>query len=158
MSITPEYHSDNPAALAFPYANAMVKNHFLDGFYATNAQEQLELDALEAKADLIGFLGKRYIVHSGRSITIPAFSEAWDFVTYSDFEEGLDFSGDLVSYGTVRIEKMWVDRSIGDSAIRALCLTFDNVKTLPFLKDIESDHLLYTPVFAVNDIQEVRSA
>lgn len=53
---------------------------------------------------------------------------------------------------------MWVDRSIGDSAIRALCLTFDNVKTLPFLKDIESDHLLYTPVFAVNDIQEVRSA
>lgn len=153
MSITPEYHSDNPAALAFPYANAMAGSHFLDNFYTMSTQEQLELNALEAKADLAGFLGRRYLVHSGHSITIPAFSDDWEFVSVSDFEEGLDFSGELISYGTVRIEK-----SIGNNAVRALCLAFDNVTLMPFFDKMASDHLLYTPAFAVKDIQEVRAA
>jgi hypothetical protein len=148
MSVTPEYIPTNsPAELALPLAQELVmKNHF-EGFQPASSYERTELDALEAKAAVAGMLGKRYLVSSYRSISVPAnFEENAPVPTY-DFNEGLDFSGHLVTFSTVRI-----GRNLGGNAVRALCLTFDNVTLLPYFDRIPNDRLLHTPAFAVREI------
>lgn len=95
-------------------------------------------------------LGQQYFVSSGRSVAVPVSFEADKPVSSYDFNDGLDFSGTLVTYGSVRI-----DRTLGDNAMRALCLTFDNVTLLPYFNKLEEDKLLYTPAFAVRSIDKM---
>lgn len=148
MSITPEsFPSNSPAELALPLAERLVLEGHFDGFKSANTDEHAELVALEAMADIAGMLGRQYFVSSGRSVAVPVSFEADQPVNTYDFNEGLDFSGTLVTYGSVRI-----GRDLGGNAMRALCLTFDNVTLLPYFDKLQSDRLLYTPAFAVRTI------
>lgn len=154
MSITPESFSTNsPAELALPLAEKLVMQGYYDGFVSADTDEQAEVVALEAMADLAGMLGQQYLVSSGRSVAIPVSFEAGQPVRTFDFNEGLDFSGTLVTYGSVRI-----GRNLGGNAIRALCLTFDNVTLLPYFNKLQEDRLLYTPAFAVRSIDILKAS
>ena len=151
MDIKPELYSTNsPAKLALPLAERLVMQGYYDGFKSADSDEETELAALENMADIAGMIGQQYYVSSGRSVAIPVSFEADQPVRAFDFSEGLDFSGTLVTYGSVRI-----GRNLGGNAMRALCLAFDNVTLLPYFDRLQEDRLLYTPAFAVHAIDMI---
>lgn len=142
----------NPAELALPYAEKLVMKGELDSFDSVSTIEQRNLQELEYLAEVTGMLNKRYFVNSGRSIVLPADLEYSEFTPY-EMSDGIDFSGKLISFSTIRI-----GRNLGGQSIRALCLTFDNVTLLPYFEQIDSDRLVHTPAFAVMGIDELGAA
>lgn len=151
MSITPESFPTTAAELALPLAGRLVTEGHYDGFKDADTDEQAEIALLENLADIAGMLGKKYFVSAGRSVAIPVSFETNQPLHTSDFNDGLDFSGTLITYGSVRI-----GRNLGGNAMRALCLAFDNVTILPYFDKIEEHELLYTPAFAVRSMNMLK--
>jgi hypothetical protein len=60
---------------------------------------------------------------------------------------GLSSEGTFISYSRVVI-----GRIVGANAVRALCLSFDNVTLLPFFDSLRDDHLLHVPALAVSSM------
>jgi len=140
----------NPADLALPYAERMVMDGILDSFEPSTVEHQ-QLSELEIQADAAQMLNSRYYVKSGRSFIAPfAHEREVKGNGIHQFNNGLDFTGTLFTYSTLRLK-----RGIGDGAIRALCLTFHGVKLLPGLDDMPEGYLLHTPAFAVMEIDQV---
>jgi hypothetical protein len=101
---------------------------------------------------MAGMLGRQYFVSAHRSLSIPVRFDANAPVSSFDFNEGLEFSGQLITFSTVRI-----GRNLGGNAVRALCLTFDNVTLLPYFDHLPEDRLLHTPAFAIREIDSFAS-
>lgn len=140
-----------PAELAKPLAEQLIVRGELDGFTTASQAEQDRLIELEKIADDLHMLGRQYIVHSHRSLIIPKSFDADDpEVSCINFNNGVDFSGRLVTYSTVRVGKL-----LGGTSIRALCLTFENATLLPYFDRVDDSELLHTPVFAVADMDQV---
>ena len=141
----------NPADLALPYAERMVTDGILDSFEPSTVEHE-QLSELEMQADAAQMLNSRYYVKSGRSFIAPfAHEREVEGSGIHQFNNGLDFTGTLFTYSTLRLK-----RGIGDGAIRrALCLTFHGVKLLPGLDDMPAGYLLHTPAFAVMEIDQV---
>lgn len=139
-----------PAELAIPFAQDMFDQNLLDEFKPATQNEQHSLIELERIAELYNMLGRQYLVHSYRSAAIPVSFEDDEIPSGHNFSEGLDFSGELVTFSTVRIGK-----SLGSTSLRALCLTFNNVTLLPYFDSLPDDQLLYTPAFAVKDMERI---
>ena len=142
----------NPAELALPYAEEVVVRGYLDNFDEVDVAEHQRLEELEIQAIAAQMLGHQYFVSSGRSIILPAEMEH-DEIAQFEAADGVDFPGRLFSFSTVR-----VGRLIGGNAVRALCLTFDNVTLMPYFEKIDESKLLHTPAFAVRDIDELPAA
>lgn len=117
--------------------------------FTTDQIDRSHLISLSQLAEGMGFFGKQYFVSAYRSISIPASFEADQPVPIVDFAD-LTFAGEFVEYSKVHI-----GRIIGAGAVRALCLTFNEVTLLPYFDKTPDDHLLHVPVLAVNSIEEV---
>lgn len=140
-----------PAELAKPFAEQFFLSEEIDNFAAPSNHEQASIVELEEMADSLKMLGEQYIVHSHRSLVIPKHFEAGDpAVAHHSFNDGLDFYGELLTYSTVRIGRL-----LGRSSVRAVCLTFQNATLLPYFDQMEESDLLYTPVFAIADMERV---
>jgi hypothetical protein len=146
------YPVRNPAELALPYAEEVVLSGYLDDFDTVHATERKRLEELEIQAAAAHMLGRQYFVSSGRSVILPAELEH-DEIAQFESTDGIDFSGRLISFSTVR-----VGRIIGSNAVRALCLAFDNVTLMPFFEKIDDTKLLHAPAFAVRGIDELPAA
>lgn len=142
----------NPAELALPYAEKLVRKGSLDDYDQVSELECDHLSELEYLAEAAGMLNKKYFVNSGKLLILPADLEQSEFVPYH-VNEGADFSGKLISFSTLRI-----GRNLGGQSIRALCLTFDNVTLLPYLDRVEEDRLVHAPAFAVTGIDRLNIA
>jgi len=103
----------------------------------------IHLDACADRAKLDG----TYFVETGRALSIPASFEADERIIIKDFYD-LAFQAPFVAYTVVR-----VGRIIGAHSVRALCVTFDKAKLLPYFETIPEDHLLHVPVLAVDTIE-----
>lgn len=138
----------DPATLARPFAEALMRDGGLEAmFHQVSEREQLA--ELGQQADKLDLVGGFYFVDSGRSILMPAHPDTGNPITSFQFE-ALSFEGQFSTYSTLRL-----DSAVGASAIRALCLTFDNVTLLPYLDTIPSDKQLYVPAFAVQNMDRV---
>lgn len=141
----------NPAELAKPLAENMFLNGRLDEFIMSPQDEEQQLIELERMADSLNLLDKNYFVRSSNSFIIPASFDADDpEVSHYQFRDGLDFRGHLCTYSIIRIGNL-----LGRASISAVCLTFENATLLPYLNDLETSDLLHTPVFAVNDMEQL---
>lgn len=138
----------NPVEIALPVAEELIVNGRLDEFEHTE-YEARRLAELERIAIDLRFVDQQYFVSSGRSFLIPASFEADEDIDSVHFDS-LTFSGEFVTYSTVRIGRL-----IGRSAVRALCLTFDKVTLLPYFDEVPADQLLHVPAFAVTDIDKL---
>ena len=144
VSVFEEIPSD-PVSLAAVRAEQSVNT---DGIEAT-VTDHLLLAELDHVAEQLGFPNNRYFVESHRSIVTPASFDADQPTTIVDFF-GLTFEGEFVTYA-----KLHIGRIIGAGAVRAVCLVFTNARLLPYLDKVPSDKLLYTPVLAVESIEQV---
>jgi hypothetical protein len=133
----------NPAELASIRAQQVGMSN--TEFVNTTAEERV-LAELDYAAGTLGFLGRPYFIQSGRGLSIPVGWDDGENVEYQDFM-GVSFEGEFVSYG-----KVAVGRIIGHRVVRALCMAFKDVTTLPNFRTIPDDHLFYTPVLAVESI------
>lgn len=136
----------NPVELAAVRAEerALATN----GFEMTPEDEHT-LAQLDAAAEMLGFIGSQYFMHSHRALAIPASFEADRDVTHFNFM-GLTFEGDFACYS-----KIHVGRLVGGTSIRALCLTFHNVTLLPYFDKMPETDLLHVPVLAVDSIDKL---
>lgn len=140
-----------PANLASESAEQLVLDRHLDQFGEITDEEQRVIIRLERLAENFAMTSQSYFVSSGRSMMVPKRFDADDLsVPYINFGEGLDFQGEFVTYAAVRIGRI----SRG-AAVRALCLAFDGAILLPYFDRVPEDHILYTPVLAVQDMDRV---
>ena len=137
-----------PSTLAQTYAEDLARTGKLDEFAISGTEERV-LGELDHFAEQLGFLDKTYFVDSGRSVLLPAAFAAHQPLSVTHFD-GLSFSGELKTHSTVRLGSI-----VGHRAIRALCLTFNNVTLLPYFDRVPEDLLLHVPAFAVSDMQQV---
>lgn len=114
------------------------------GFEMTSADLHA-LAELEAGAEMLGFLHQRYFVEANRGMIFPQTLEREAQVSYTSLPDGVTFEGTLFTYSKVHIGQI-----IGRGAVRALCLTFEDVILLPYFDKIDDDKLLHVPVLAVN--------
>lgn len=138
-------HDPTPVTIALPYAESLVVNGNLDSF-DIHDDEHEALRCLEEQAEAIGALNQQFFVTSGRSILTSLQTEE----NYCTSFDSLDFSGELFTYSTVRI-----GRTLGNHAMRALCLSFHNVTLLPYFDRIAEDQLLHVPAYAVHEMDPV---
>ena len=135
---------DNPAELARVRAEQNTNFDF----------EQSEddyglLKELYYAAELCGFIESSYFVHTNRGMIIPKDTNG-DKVSYHNFY-GLSFEGQLLTYSKVHIGRL-----VGSNAVRAVCLTFNDVLLLPYFDKVPEDHLLHVPVLAVDSIDQTK--
>ena len=133
-----------PANLAIPFADRLMQSGELDGFTSATPGSQQILVDLERFATDAEMLDRSYFVESYRSMCIPASFKDKEEVSYYNFGEGLTFEGTLATFGIVK-----VGRILGGNSVRALCLVFSRATLLPYMDEVEPDHLLYTPAYAV---------
>lgn len=122
------------------WADEISSNSTLEN---TLAEEQV-LVKLEKISEQLGF-HRRYFVETNRALAIPISYDRDQPVTYTNFGEGLTFSGSLVTFAAVKIGRL----AIAETSVRALCLTFDSALLLPYFETLEEDRLLYTPAYAI---------
>lgn len=140
-----------PASLASESAERLVLDRYLDRFSEITDEEQRVIVKLEKLAESFAMTNQSYFVSSGRSMMVPKRFDADDpEVPYVNFGEGLDFQGEFLTYAAVRIGK--VSRG---AAVRALCLAFEGAILMPYFDHVPEDHVLYTPVLAVQDMDRV---
>lgn len=138
-----ENHSlpTNPAELARTYIDSkQISNEFT----STENEKKLlvELDELSYASYMHG----TYFTQTHKALAIPASFDSEKEVKYINFEQ-LSFEGLLETYSVVKIVKI-----IGSTTIRALCLTFSNVLTLPYFENISEEYLLHVPALAVDSM------
>lgn len=138
--------ANNPAALAQQCAEDMVMRGELDTFELSE-HERERIAELDRIAEQSGWLDQSYVVDSHRSILLPAHIEEGSNITTQHFNR-LMFSGELRAHAVVRLEN-----KLGNNAIRAVCMMFDNVTLLPYFDKVPEDRLLYTPAHAIASMQ-----
>ncbi len=137
--------SHDPLAIALPYTELMVRQGYSKQAIPDSREDALIL-AVNSMAEGQSLLGRRYVVETEDSLLVPFDHEMnSDYLGYN-FPK-LQFSGELVNYTTLRA------RSLGETA--ALCMTFDGVMFLPGKESVEDSMILYVPVLAVNEIDQV---
>lgn len=145
---------NDPSEFGRAFAEEFVVSGALDGFDGNNREIDRRLVEIDERAQSLRFLNEPYLVTSRLALSIPVSIDADEqTVSHIRFDEGLMFKGDLVTHSAVK-----VGRFIGGNAIRALCLTFDNITLLPFFDSIPDDHLLYVPAFSIQDIDRLARA
>lgn len=139
----------DPIELATLRAEQSVLAQTSDGFEFTTQHEQ-EITELEHGAEQLDFLGQNYYVDARTGFSVPASFDATKPTTFNRFDEGIMFSGELVTYS-----RLHIGRIVGANAVvRALCVTFDNVMLFPYFEKVEQDRLLHVPVLAVETISQ----
>ncbi len=142
-----------------PRDPAEFGQHFAEEFFFSGALDEFDGDQrgidqrlveIDRMADSFAFLGHAYFVQSGRALSVPVSIDPREgLVAHWQFEK-LSFKGDLETFSAVKIGRL-----VGGNAIRAFCLTFNNVTLLPGFDQIPDDHLLHVPAYAVRDISRL---
>lgn len=117
-----------------------------DMFDMTLADERT-LAELDYGASQLGFLDTQYFVDTNSAFELPAGFDANRPLNIVKYGEGLSFEGTFVTYSKVHIGRL-----VGGSAVRALCLAFDDVLMLPYFDRVDKSKLLHVPVLAVESI------
>ena len=135
----------DPAQIGQVFAEKLFKTKAYDEF-RDNAETSHALVQAEQMAEERGFFDQKYFIQASRALLIPAQYEAGEVPPGYSFD-GLSFTGEFKTYSMVRI-----GRIIGAGAVRAFCMTFNDVTLLPYLDHPDDDRLLHVPVHAIRDI------
>lgn len=100
----------------------------------------------------LGLTDKDYWVETSRGISLPVDFESDEEVDMINFFK-LTFEGKFVCYSKVLVGKI-----VGGASVRALCLTFNETTLLPYMEELPERHLLYVPVMAVDEIDQMPMA
>lgn len=139
----------DPIELAALQAEQSVLATSSDCFEFTPEQEH-EITELELCAEQLDFLGQTYYVDARTGFSVLASFDATVPTTFNRFDQGVTFSGELVTYSHLHI-----GRILGaNAAVRALCVTFDNVMLFPHFEKVEQNRLLHVPVLSVDLITQ----
>jgi hypothetical protein len=140
----------DPAEFGQHFAEEFFFSGVLDEFDGDQRGIDRRLVEIDRMADSLAFLGQAYFVESGRALSVPvSINPGNGAVSHWQFE-GLTFRGDLETFSAVKIGRL-----IGGNAIRAFCLTFNNVTLLPGFDHLPDDHLLHVPAYAVRDMSRL---
>lgn len=131
----------NPIDLAAATAERLAWREALEA-------EHLErrIAELDDSAEIMGFIGRKYLVHSHRSLMLPIEYEEQASTKYEDYYDCM-FEGEFKTFSHVQIGTI-----VGAHAVRALCAMFDNVTVVPEFRGMPADYLLHVPVLAVETI------
>lgn len=135
--------SSSPAELALNYVEVVDHRDEL----SISKEEERALQELDKLSEISNMHGS-YFTQAGKALAIPFQFERDEKVTYLDYQ-GITFEGSLETYSIVKIGRL-----IGATSIRALCLTFNNVTTLPLFTDLPSEYLLHVPALAVDSMSK----
>lgn len=135
----------------FELAASRVEASMSKDFSFLRTDEALLCD-LDNDAETLGFIDSTYFITAGRSMIIPKSFEASEPVKYSDIY-GLTSEAKFRSYAKVHIGRL-----IGQTSVRAVCMTFTDALVLPYFMEIPDEDLLYVPVLAVRSIEQTSVA
>jgi hypothetical protein len=138
----------SPLDLAQRYASELIEGGVLDTFDTTE-EELKALSELDEYGLNAGAFEGTYIVQAGRSIALPADFTDDDNVHGEEYE-GILFAGELKTHSVVRI-----GRRLGGQSMRAVCLAFENVRTLSYSEPIPESSLLHVPALAVVEMDKL---
>ncbi|MYB39725.1 hypothetical protein F4X86_00290 [Candidatus Saccharibacteria bacterium] len=153
----------DPAELARTRAGVILGNPDL----VSTEVEQRTLAELDLISEIMGFSYSSYAIKASHSFFIPLNFNQNEEVDIVDFNRGLIFSGELLTYGVVKIGRL----AVADCYVRALCLVFSRFFILETMasfgeerevpegeaeEEQESDeqrYVLCTPAYAIEGIQ-----
>jgi hypothetical protein len=139
----------DPATLA---ENAALQIVYGASATEANIEDTERLNYLDEVATGFQLTQKNYWVETNRAISMPLRFERYEEVTLLNFFK-LNFEGNFCCYSRVVIGKI-LD-SAGVRSVDALCLTFDEATLMPYMDNIPEGHLLYVPVLAIDNIDQV---
>jgi hypothetical protein len=140
----------NPGEFGRYFAEEFMTSGILDEFHGDESGVVTRLKEVDEMAENLDYYGNDYFVESNRALSIPSLIVKDDEdVSYIRFDNKLTFEGKLITYSSVKIGKI-----IGGNAVRAFCLTFDDVTLLPYFDSLPDGHLLHVPAYAVEEIDK----
>ncbi len=134
------FDSSNPAEIARPFAEQVR----LDSDYDHEFHKNITLPYLDQFAVDNDLIGSSFLVETNKAFSLPVSYESDEEVRYIKFNK-LTFEGSLGTHSLIQIGKL------GGQSVKALCLCFPEALLLPYFDHIPEDHLLHTPVLAVED-------
>lgn len=146
----------NPVELALSRADVVLNHSETDTLVEGITEEERALVELDQQASKLGFFDK-YLIESTQSFAAPSSYERDKPVKLIEFKDGLTFYGDFINHACFKINQL--QRVKGNSLnVRALCLVFESLILLPFFDELPPNYLLYTPVYAIEDIRQKTGA
>ncbi len=132
----------NPFELGKSYLGKLGNINNFD----TNPVEEkvlIELDDICTKAEIND---QKYFTSATKAFAIPLSFPSSEKVSYHEFQR-LDFEAVFVTYSIIKIGQF-----VGGSAVRALCVTFNDALLSPYFDYLDNDHLLHVPVLAISNM------
>lgn len=149
----------NPVEVTKPFAYELIFNKEFDRF-AHSDKEVSTLYDINLALEQLG-MKKDYWVETDLAFVLPEDTSPDEEgnVNFVRINDQTEFKGELLGGRSLKMGKV-----IGEQSVRSICLTFHETTILsttttgdaviPINADLEEEHRMYVPVFAVRSIEQ----